>query len=64
MLSVSGELERFFKRVADGYLDEADHGRFHSLTTQPMGAQAVLATLTWQLLRRDGKRRPRMAAIL
>lgn len=48
------ELEQFFKRVADGYLGEADHGRFHSLTVQPIGAQSVLATSTWELLRKDG----------
>jgi hypothetical protein len=48
------EIERFFKRVADGYLGEADFGRFHSLTTQPIGTQSVLATLTWQLVRKDG----------
>jgi hypothetical protein len=50
------ELEDFFHGVGAGYDTEGDlgPGRYHSLTTQPIGARSLLATLTWQMVRKDG----------
>ena len=50
------ELREFFHGVGAGYDTEGDlgPGRYHSLTTQPIGARSLLATLTWQMVRKDG----------
>jgi hypothetical protein len=50
------EVQAFFHSVGAGYDTEGDlgPGRYHSLTTQPIGARSLLATLTWQMVRKDG----------
>ena len=52
----SKELQEFFQGVGAGYDKEGNlgPGRYHSLTTQPIGAQSLLATLTWQMVQKDG----------
>ena len=50
------ELQDFFHGVGAAYDKEGElgPGRYHSLTTQPIGARSLLATLTWQMVRKDG----------
>jgi hypothetical protein len=50
------ELQEFFHGVGASYDTEGDlgPGRYHSLATQPIGARSLLATLTWQMVRKDG----------
>ena len=52
----SKELQEFFQGVGAGYDKEGNlgPGRYHSLTTQPIGARSLLATLTWQMVQKDG----------
>jgi hypothetical protein len=50
------ELQQFFQGVGEAYSREGNlgPGRYHGLTIQPIGAQSVLATLNWQMMRLDG----------
>ena len=52
----SKELQEFFQGVGAGYDKEGNlgPGRYHSLMTQPIGARSLLATLTWQMVQKDG----------
>ena len=52
----SKELQEFFQGVGASYDKEGNlgQGRYHSLTTQPIGARSLLATLTWQMVHKDG----------
>ena len=49
------ELARFFQGVADNYQkDGYAGGRFDELQVSPIGGRSALATMDWQMLRRDG----------
>ena len=49
------ELARFFQGVADNYQkDGYAGGRFEGLQVSPIGGRSVLATMDWEMLRRDG----------
>jgi hypothetical protein len=50
------ELQDFFRGVGAGYDTEGDlgPGRYHSLTTQPIGGRSLLVSLTWQMVRKNG----------
>jgi len=52
----SKELQEFFQGVGAEYDKEGNlgPGRYHSLTTQPIGARSLLATLTWQIVQKEG----------
>lgn len=49
------ELARFFQGVADMYQkDGYSTGLFSDLQVSPIGGRSALATMDWELLRRDG----------
>jgi hypothetical protein len=50
------ELQEFFQGVGAGYDREGNlgPGRYRNLTTEPIGARSLLATLTWQMVQKDG----------
>ena len=49
------ELARFFQGVGDTYQkDGYSTGLFSNLQVSPIGGQSALATMDWELLRRDG----------
>src|ERR1700744_1316633 len=52
----SKELQEFFQGVGASYDKEGNlgPGRFHSLTTEPIGTRSSFATLTWQMVHKDG----------
>ena len=46
-----GELERSFRAFLDGYRRDGAHAcRWHDLDVVPVGGQAALATVTWDIL--------------
>src|ERR1700730_3818575 len=49
------EIEKAFEAAVAGYHRDGCRGlRFQDLHVVPMGAQAALGTVTWELLREDG----------
>jgi hypothetical protein len=55
VMQAQSELERVFEAAVAGYHHERCRGiRFKDLDVVPMGEQAVLGTVTWDLLREDG----------
>lgn len=51
------EVQNFFKVVADGYYNEGGRsGGYRDLTIEPIDSRSVLASITWQMARTDGKR--------
>jgi len=49
------ELARFFQGVADSYQkDGYAGGRFEDLQVSPIGGRSALATMDWEMMRRDG----------
>ena len=50
------DVERFFQAAVDGYYrDGCRTCRFRDLDVVPMGGRSVLGTVTWELLRDDGR---------
>ncbi len=51
----SASIATYFQTVLDGYFDaEVRSCRYHSLEVVPIGSRSVLATVTWEMLRKDG----------
>ena len=51
----SASVAKYFQTVLDGYSDaEIRSCRYHSLEVVPIGCRSVLATVTWEMLRKDG----------
>jgi hypothetical protein len=55
-LQSRAEVERFFQAAVDGYYRDGCRAcRFRDLDVVPMGGRSVLGTVTWELLRENGR---------
>ena len=50
------EVARYFQSVVDGYFGEGCRScRYKDIEVVPIGSQSALGTVTWDLLREDGR---------